>query len=90
MQPARAAARDLDRPSALCPAARACVAAPLPPPPSPPRRGPARQACAEAAAAGGWSFSTPATMVNTKAWEARVSGVDIVDIIAEAASLLRS
>ena len=52
------------------------------------RRGPARKACAEAAAAA-WRFSFPPKAVDTAAWLGRVGGADVVDIVAEAAALLK-
>ncbi|GBF90309.1 mannan endo-1,4-beta-mannosidase [Raphidocelis subcapitata] len=51
------------------------------------RRGPARDACAVSAAYG-WDFAQPGARVDAAAWKARVAGVELVDIIAEAAALL--
>ncbi|GBF90310.1 Mannan endo-1,4-beta-mannosidase [Raphidocelis subcapitata] len=52
------------------------------------RRGVARAACAQAAA-DGWDLTQPGARVDTAAWKARVAGVELVDIIAEAAALLK-
>lgn len=53
------------------------------------RRGPQRSACANSAAYS-WVMGSVPTTVNVEAYRNMVRGVDIVDIIAEAGSLLNS